>query len=88
MLEPPRHVKAVSNVGVGPSFPLIENKNVTPDMTFTKQNVISSWTNGQFLTQSNKMVSTGLLVHKQFHNIIINFSKSLQPFPPFFQISG
>ena len=24
MLEPPRHVKAMSNVGVGPAFPLIE----------------------------------------------------------------
>ena len=29
MLEPARHVKAMSNVGVGPPpFPLFENKNV------------------------------------------------------------
>jgi hypothetical protein len=26
MLEPSHHVKAMSNVGVGPPFPLIENK--------------------------------------------------------------
>jgi len=26
MLEPPRHVKAMSNVGVGPPFPLFEKK--------------------------------------------------------------
>jgi hypothetical protein len=28
MLEPPRHVKAMSNLGVGPPFPLFEKKNV------------------------------------------------------------
>jgi hypothetical protein len=28
MLEPSRHVKAMSNVGVGPPFPLFEKKNV------------------------------------------------------------
>ena len=26
MLEPPRHVKAMRNVGVGPPFPLFEKK--------------------------------------------------------------
>ena len=26
MLEPPRHAKAMSNVGVGPPFPLFEKK--------------------------------------------------------------
>jgi hypothetical protein len=26
MLEPPRHVKAMINVGVGPPFPLFEKK--------------------------------------------------------------
>ena len=26
MLEPPRHVKAMSNMGVGPPFPLFEKK--------------------------------------------------------------
>jgi hypothetical protein len=35
MLEPPRHVKAMSNVGVGPPFPLIEKKIVQSFFKYT-----------------------------------------------------
>jgi hypothetical protein len=42
MLEPPRHVKAMTNVGVGPPFPLIEKKNVL-FFSFIEKNKFDTW---------------------------------------------
>ena len=46
MLEPPRHVKAMSNVGVGPPFPLIEEKKFYSIALSKKLSLI----HGDFLT--------------------------------------
>jgi hypothetical protein len=37
MLEPSRHVKAMSNVWVGPPFPLIENKLMFYSLALSKK---------------------------------------------------
>ena len=46
MLEPSHHVKAMSNVGVGPPFPLFEKKNVLFFNFIEEINLI----HGDFLT--------------------------------------
>lgn len=54
------------------------NKNVTPCMSFIKQDVISNWTFFlHFPTQSNKLVSTGIFLHRYFH-MIFPFQISVQ----------
>ena len=42
MLEPPRHVKAMSKVGVGPPFPLFEKKNVL-FFSFIEEMKFNTW---------------------------------------------
>jgi hypothetical protein len=42
MLEPPCHVKAMSNVGVGPPFPLIE-KNKCLFFSFIEEFKFNTW---------------------------------------------
>ena len=43
MLEPQRHVKAMSNVGVGPSFPLIEKKKNVLFFSFIEKIKFNTW---------------------------------------------
>jgi hypothetical protein len=42
-LEPPRHVKAMSNVGVGPPFPLIEKKIKVLFFSFIEEIKFNTW---------------------------------------------
>ena len=61
MLEPSRHAKAMSNVGVGPPFTLIEKKKMFYSLALLKK---LSLIHGDFLTYQDVLhVARDLYLH-------------------------